>query len=161
MVSPVSSDLIRQWLRGVSDPEIPSVSVIDMGMIGEVRVSGKRVEVELVPTFAGCPAISLLKTQIETLLKEKGLEPHVEVLLTRPWRIEDVTSAGWEALRRAGFALPKKFVSDPLEMFAHVTCPRCGSESVSLSSPFGPTACRAIFRCHNCGEAFELFKPPL
>ncbi|MCS6895122.1 MAG: phenylacetate-CoA oxygenase subunit PaaJ [Bacteroidia bacterium] len=157
----VSADSIREWLRTVPDPEIPHVSVVDMGMIGEIKVSDSQVSVELIPTFAGCPAIKLLQSQIQTLLRERGLEAKVEVRYDRPWRVEDMSPAGWQALRRAGFAIPKKLSPDPSEMLSEVSCPRCGSEAVSLSSPFGPTACRAIFRCHSCGEAFELFKPPL
>ncbi len=161
MTPAIPPETIREWLRSVPDPEIPHVSVVDMGMIGEIRKEGETVRVELVPTFAGCPAIKLLQMQIESLLREKGLEAKVEVSYTRPWRPEDMTEAGWAALRRAGFALPKRLSDDPMEMLAEVSCPRCGSEAVSLVSPFGPTACRAIFRCHSCGEAFELFKPPV
>lgn len=161
MNSSVTSETVREWLKAVPDPEIPHISVVDMGMIGEVWVEGEEVRVELIPTFAGCPAVSLLRLHIESLLREKGLNPRVEINYNRPWRVENVTEAGWAALRRAGFALPKHLHADPAEMLADVSCPRCDSQMVSLVSPFGPTACRAIFRCHSCGEAFELFKPPL
>ncbi|MEN3040386.1 MAG: 1,2-phenylacetyl-CoA epoxidase subunit PaaD [Bacteroidia bacterium] len=157
----ISAETIREWLKGVPDPEIPHVSVVDMGMIGEIKITDNQVVVELIPTFAGCPAIKLLQSQIETLLKDKGIEACVEVRYDRPWKVENMTPAGWAALRRAGFAIPNKLSSDPTEMLSDVSCPRCGSAVVSLVSPFGPTACRAIFRCHACGEAFELFKPPV
>lgn len=160
-MNPVPVETIREWLRAVPDPEIPHVSVVDMGMIGEIWGEGDTVHVELVPTFAGCPAIQLLQTQIERVLQEKGIRARVEVSYHRPWRPEAMTEAGWAALRRAGFALPRRLSDDPAEMLTEVSCPRCGSEAVSLVSPFGPTACRAIFRCHSCGEAFELFKPPV
>lgn len=156
-----SPDEIRAWLRAVPDPEIPHVSVVDMGMIGDIREEGGKVRVELIPTFAGCPAIKLLQEQIRSTLAQQGVEAVVEVQYDRPWQPQAVTEAGWAGLRRAGFALPKKLTADPAELLAEVTCPRCGSEEVSLMSPFGPTACRAIFYCHACKEAFELFKPPL
>ncbi|MCS7162379.1 MAG: phenylacetate-CoA oxygenase subunit PaaJ [Bacteroidia bacterium] len=152
---------VRQWLQAVRDPEIPHVSIVDMGMVGEVTVEGEKVRVELIPTYAGCPAIKLLQAEIQAVLASKGLEAEVEVNYQRPWRAEAVTPAGWAGLRRAGFALPKHLSGDPDALFADISCPRCGSTAVSLSTPFGPTACRAIFRCHNCGEAFELFKPPV
>ncbi|MCX8111913.1 MAG: phenylacetate-CoA oxygenase subunit PaaJ [Bacteroidia bacterium] len=161
MKASLTPDTIREWLKSIPDPEIPHVSVVDMGMVGEIRVEEEGVQVELIPTFAGCPAVKLLQQSIEALLREKGLKPKVHVEYSRPWQAEYVTEAGWTALRKAGFAIPKKLTDDPREMFSEVACPRCHSEAVSLTSPFGPTACRAIFYCHSCGEAFELFKPPL
>jgi ring-1,2-phenylacetyl-CoA epoxidase subunit PaaD len=156
-----SSDILREWLQAVPDPEIPFVSVVDMGMIGNISWEGEQVVVELIPTFAGCPAIALLKSQIQQVLAEKGVSAEVVVSYQKAWTPDRMTPAGWEGLRRAGFALPKHLSEDLSQLFAEVSCPKCGSETVSLTSPFGPTACRAIFRCHQCGEAFELFKPPV
>lgn len=152
---------VREWLRPIPDPELPSVSIVDMGLVGEIRVEGQAVEVELVPTFAGCPAVSLLKEQIAARLAEKGLTPQVRISYTKAWTPDRMAPAAWEALRKAGFAVPTQLSADPEALLSDVSCPRCGSEAVSLTSPFGPTACRAIFRCHACGEAFELFKPPV
>ncbi|MDW8236150.1 MAG: 1,2-phenylacetyl-CoA epoxidase subunit PaaD [Bacteroidia bacterium] len=152
---------MREWLRSVPDPEIPFVSIVDMGMIQGVEITGSQVKVTIVPTFAGCPAIRLLQEQIRQVIEEKGLTATVEVDYAQPWKAEYMTKAAWEGLRRAGFALPQKLSEDPWEMLHSARCPRCDSDSVSLLSPFGPTACRAIFKCHTCGEAFELFKPPV
>lgn len=157
---PLSPETIRNWLRAIPDPEIPHVSIVDMGMIGAIEVEGEHVRVELIPTYAGCPAIKLLEKEIVEALRTKGIEGEVQVSYTRPWRVEEMTERAWAALRQAGFAIPTHLSDDPTEMLTDITCPRCGSEAVSLVSPFGPTACRAIFRCHACGEAFELFKPP-
>ncbi len=157
----LTPEQIRQWLKAVPDPEIPHVSVVDMGMIGDISVEADQVRVELVPTFAGCPAIRLLQEQIGEVLAQHGAQAEVEVVYHRAWRPEDMTPEGWAGLRKAGFALPKRLSQDPQELLAEVACPKCSSEAVSLVSPFGPTACRAIFRCHSCGEAFELFKPPV
>ncbi|MCS7188498.1 MAG: 1,2-phenylacetyl-CoA epoxidase subunit PaaD [Bacteroidia bacterium] len=155
-----STDEIKRWLKNIPDPEIPHVSVVDMGMVGDIRVEEKEICIELIPTYAGCPAISLLKEQIQRTLEQHGWKSVVEINYTKPWQPQNVTPQGWEGLRRAGFALPKDFSGDPLALLSHTACPRCESEAVSLLSPFGPTACRAIFRCHTCGETFELFKPP-
>lgn len=157
----IPPEKVREWLKAVPDPEIPFVSVVDMGMIGNISVEGNQVRVELVPTFAGCPAISILREQIAEVLAQQGAQAEVEVVYHRAWRPEEVTPAGWAGLRKAGFAIPKRLSEDPQELLAEVTCPKCGSETVSLRSPFGPTACRAIFHCHSCGETFELFKPPI
>ncbi|MCX7606200.1 MAG: phenylacetate-CoA oxygenase subunit PaaJ [Bacteroidia bacterium] len=156
-----SVETIRGWLKTIPDPEIPHVSVVDMGMIGEIHLEDKKAYIELIPTFAGCPAITLLQEQIQRKMQDHGIEAVVQVSYRRPWRPEDMTPEGWEGLRKAGFALPTHLSSDPAEILSHVHCPRCSSEAVSLISPFGPTACRALFRCHTCGEAFELFKPPI
>ncbi len=152
---------VREWLKPIPDPELPSVSIVDMGLIGDIRVAEGKVQVELIPTFAGCPAIALLKSQIGERLKAAGIEAEVFVSYQRAWTPERMSPAAWEGLRKAGFAVPRHLSSDPERLFSEVSCPRCGSEAVSLTSPFGPTACRAIFRCHACGEAFELFKPPV
>jgi len=157
----MTAEEVRARLRAIPDPELPAVSIVDMGLIGEVRVEGSKVFVELIPTFAGCPAVALLTQQIEEVIAQAGLEAEVSVSYTKAWTPDRMTLAAWQGLRKAGFALPKRLSADPEALLSEVSCPRCHSEAVSLISPFGPTACRAIFRCHACGEAFELFKPPV
>ncbi len=154
---------IKVWqaLRQIPDPEIPRVSIVDMGMIGEVAVSGHTVRVELIPTFAGCAAVPLMVQAIQERLREVGYEAEVQVAYQKAWRPERIQPEGWAALQAAGFAVPTRLSEDPAEVLSEVVCPRCGSTVTSLMSPFGPTACRAIYKCHTCGEAFELFKPPV
>lgn len=152
---------IKALLQVIPDPEIPGVSIVDMGMIGQVQVSDKEVQVELIPTFAGCAAVPLIRQQIIERLKAAGYKAEVQVAYQKPWHPSRIRPQGWQALQKAGFAIPKHLTDDPEALFADVTCPRCGSTTTSLASPFGPTACRAIFRCHTCSEAFQLFKPPI
>jgi len=148
-------------LREIPDPEIPRVSIVDMGMIGAVRALEDRVQIELIPTFAGCAAVPLMVREIEERLRSRGIAAEVRVNYGVTWSPERIQPAGWEALRAAGFAVPARLTEDPADLFEDVACPRCGSTATSLMSPFGPTACRAIFKCHACGEPFELFKPPV
>ncbi len=157
----MSAEEVWAVLRAVPDPEIPRVSIVDMGMIGQVRVAGDKVQIELVPTFAGCAAVPLMVQEIGEQLRARGMEAEVRVNYGATWSPERIRPEGWEALRAAGFAVPSHLTDDPEELFEEVACPRCGSKATSLMSPFGPTACRAIFKCHACGEAFELFKPPV
>ncbi len=157
----MNPDDIRLLLRAISDPEIPRVSIVDMGMVGEIRVSDARAEIELIPTFAGCAAIPLMVREITERLRAKGIEAQVRVSYTTSWSPDRIRPEGWAALKAAGFAIPTRMTEDPADLFQEVACPKCGSTATSLMSPFGPTACRALFKCHTCGEAFELFKPPV
>lgn len=152
---------IEALLRTIPDPEIPGASIVDLGMIGQVEVSNEEVQVELIPTFAGCAAVPLIRQQIVERLAAAGYKAQVQVAYQKPWHPSRIRPEGWDALKKAGFAIPRHLTDDPETLFSSVTCPRCGSNATSLASPFGPTACRAIFRCHSCGEAFQLFKPPI
>lgn len=157
----MSAEEVWALLREVPDPEIPRVSIVDMGMIGEVQVSGGKAQIELIPTFAGCAAVPLMVREIGERLRARGIAAEVRVNYGTAWSPDRIRPEGWKALRAAGFALPTHLTDDPEALFEDVACPRCGSTATSLLSPFGPTACRAIFKCHACGEAFELFKPPV
>ncbi len=157
----MNPDTVWALLSTIPDPEIPRVSIVDMGMIGEVRVEGAKAHIELIPTFAGCAAIPLMVREITDRLKAHGIEAEVRVSYAASWSPERIRPEGWAALKAAGFAVPTHITDNPEDLFEEVACPKCGSTVTSLMSPFGPTACRAIFRCHNCGEAFELFKPPV
>lgn len=157
----MSAEEVWALLREVPDPEIPRVSIVDMGMIGQVQVAGDRAQIELIPTFAGCAAVPLMVREIGERLRARGIAAEVRVNYGATWSPERIRPEGWKALQAAGFAVPARLTDDPADLFEDVACPRCGSTATSLMSPFGPTACRAIFKCHTCGEAFELFKPPV
>jgi len=157
----MSLETVWSLLKAIPDPEIPRVSIVDMGMIGEVQVEGTKAKVELIPTFSGCAAISLMVREIAERLRAYGIEAEVYVSYKASWSPQRIRPEGWAALKAAGFAVPTHLSDDPSDLFREVACPRCGSTVTSLMSPFGPTACRAIFKCHACGEAFELFKPPV
>jgi ring-1,2-phenylacetyl-CoA epoxidase subunit PaaD len=140
---------VRSALADVADPEIPVVSVIDLGMVDRVVVAG-RIEVDLLPTFVGCPALELIEAAVVDRLAGFGVP--VDVAFTRrvPWTSERITDAGRERLRTAGIAPP----ADP----ADVRCPWCDSARVVMDSAFGPTQCRSLFYCRDCRQPFEGLK---
>lgn len=157
----------RVWeiLAEVPDPEIPAISVVDLGVIRSVRFTGDRLTVEMLPTFVGCPAIDVMRQQIGERLEEEGIAREVEVRVTfaEPWTSERITPAGRERLRASGFAPPEAGASvsgglDELTVLPVATCPYCGSRNTTLENPFGPTLCRAIYHCENCRQPFEQFK---
>lgn len=159
----------RIWeeLARIPDPEIPAISVVDLGVIGSVAVDADRVRVELLPTFVGCPAIGVMQEQIGERIGALGLAPAVEVVVTLdpPWTSDRITAAGRDRLRRSGFAPPAPLPAGPalgdldeLAVLPIAECPYCGSRNTTLENPFGPTLCRAIYHCADCRQPFEQFK---
>jgi ring-1,2-phenylacetyl-CoA epoxidase subunit PaaD len=134
-------------LAEVTDPEIPVVSVVDLGMVRSVEVDGERLRVELLPTFVGCPALELIRGAVAARLAGMAPEVQVEMTFAEPWTSERITADGRRKLRESGFAPP-----------GSATCPWCGSRDTVLENPFGPTRCRAIFWCNRCRQPFEQFK---
>lgn len=156
---------IWQALAEIPDPEIPAISLVDLGVIGEVRVdgAGRLAHVELLPTFVGCPAIEVMRQQIGERLTELGIAERVEVEVSfaTPWTSERISHAGRERLRRSGFAPPVMTSGDGLDELAVLPiaeCPFCGSRNTTLENAFGPTLCRAIYHCSACRQPFEQFK---
>jgi ring-1,2-phenylacetyl-CoA epoxidase subunit PaaD len=152
-------------LARLPDPEIPAISVVDLGVIGSVVASGDRVRIELLPTFVGCPAIGVMEQQIGERIGALGLEVEVVVSYDPPWTSDRISAAGREALRRSGFAPPAPLptgpdlgVLDELAVLPIAECPYCGSRNTTLDNPFGPTLCRAIYHCADCRQPFEQFK---
>jgi ring-1,2-phenylacetyl-CoA epoxidase subunit PaaD len=157
----------RVWeeLANLPDPEIPAISVVDLGVIGSVAASGDRVRIELLPTFVGCPAIGLMQHQIGERMRALGLQADVVVSYDPPWSSDRISPAGREALRRSGFAPPAPIPAGPalgmldeLAVLPIAECPYCGSRNTTMDNPFGPTLCRAIYHCDDCRQPFEQFK---
>jgi ring-1,2-phenylacetyl-CoA epoxidase subunit PaaD len=157
-------------LAEIADPEIPAISLVDLGVIrgfafAPQPAGGERLTVELMPTFVGCPAIDVMRQQIGERLGDLGLADEVVVELTfaEPWTSDRITPAGREALRSSGFAPPahiaSTFSGDSLTVLPIATCPYCASRNTTLENPFGPTLCRAIYHCADCRQPFEAFKP--
>lgn len=171
MVSATPPTLAEQrvWdeLARIPDPEIPAISVVDLGVIGSVAVGAGRVRVELLPTFVGCPAIGVMQEQITERIGALGIAPAVEVAVTLdpPWTSDRITPAGRERLRLSGFAPPAPLPAGPalgmldeLAVLPIADCPYCGSRNTTMENPFGPTLCRAIYHCADCRQPFEQFK---
>jgi ring-1,2-phenylacetyl-CoA epoxidase subunit PaaD len=157
-------------LGEIADPEIPAISLVDLGVIRGVTFGprpggGETLTVELMPTFLGCPAIEVMRQQIGERLRELRLAEEVAVDLNfaEPWTSDRITPAGREALRQTGFAPPmtigSTFSGDSLTVLPIATCPYCASRNTTLENPFGPTLCRAIYHCADCRQPFEAFKP--
>jgi ring-1,2-phenylacetyl-CoA epoxidase subunit PaaD len=147
----IEPDDVLEVLRSVHDPEIPTVSIVDLGMVGRIRTGPEWISVELLPTFVGCPAQELIRDAVTRALAPLGSHVGVEVTLRVPWTSDRITAAGRAALARSGFAPP----ADPAE----VRCPFCASARVAMDSAFGPTQCRSLFYCRDCRQPFEAFKP--
>jgi ring-1,2-phenylacetyl-CoA epoxidase subunit PaaD len=157
--------LVWEALATIPDPEIPAISLVDLGVIGAVRVDGDGAlaRVELLPTFVGCPAIEVMRQRIGERLTELAIAERVEVAVSfaTPWTSERISDAGRERLRRSGFAPPVMTSGDSLDELAVLPiaeCPYCGSRNTALDNPFGPTLCRAIYHCADCRQPFEQFK---
>ncbi|GHN03250.1 phenylacetate-CoA oxygenase subunit PaaJ [Cytophagales bacterium WSM2-2] len=152
---------IYEWLEEVKDPEIPVLSLVDLGVITEVAVENDGVKVEMTPTFVGCPAMDYMKSEVEVLLKNKGVSNvTVEVTFKKAWTSDLITEKGKAALKKYGLAPPPAaHVFADLEILEQAICPRCNNSNTELKSPFGPTLCRSIYYCNDCREAFEQFKP--
>jgi len=154
---------IRALLKEVMDPEIPRLSVVDLGMITGVNIDDEnKVEIIMTPTFAGCPAVDILKSEIKNKILELPVKDvDVKVNFDVQWTSDMISDEGKKILKESGFSAPPKlnnnFVS--IEMLTKVECPFCGSKKTRLQSPFGATLCRAMHYCDNCHQAFEQFKP--
>jgi len=157
----MTTNQIYQWLEEVKDPQIPVLSLVDLGVITEVEVSGNAVKIEMTPTFVGCPALDYMKAEVEALLKNKGIDSvDVEVNYKKAWSSDLISEKGRVALKKYGFAPPPSaHVFADLEVLENAICPRCNSINTEMKNPFGPTLCRSIYYCNDCKEAFEQFKP--
>jgi ring-1,2-phenylacetyl-CoA epoxidase subunit PaaD len=143
-------------LDTIPDPEIPVISLVDLGVIRSVDVSDDSVQVELTPTFLGCPALEAMVRAIEGTVGGLGARAKVEVVNDDSWSTDKITAAGREKLREAGFAPPAPRLVQ-LQSQVH-RCPYCGSTETKLENLFGPTPCRSLRYCTSCRQPFEQFK---
>jgi ring-1,2-phenylacetyl-CoA epoxidase subunit PaaD len=151
---------IWTWLADVPDPEIPVVSVIDLGMIRGVNVVANGVEVEVSPTYSGCPATEVIEDSVISKLRDEGVQGvSVKRVLSPPWTTDWITEAGKDKLREYGIAPPVGSASKrALLGKGDVHCPQCGTNQTTVVSEFGSTACKASYKCDKCLEPFEYFK---
>ncbi len=157
----VTAEQVWAALDQVEDPEIPVVSLVDLGVVRDVRVDGDRVHVEFTPTFLGCPALEVMRDRMAAKIAELGAEPDVEVVTDDSWSTDRITPEGREKLREAGFAPPAPRPAETptlLQLQKGFRCPYCGSSDTRLDNLFGPTPCRSIRYCESCKQPFEQFK---
>ena len=149
-------------LAEITDPEIPVLSIVDLGVVRDVEVRNGTVRVEFTPTFLGCPALEVMRTQMAQKIEDLGADPEVEVIHDDSWSTDRITPAGREKLRTAGFAppAPREAAAPKLVQLqtGSFRCPYCGSTKTRLENIFGPTPCRSLRYCESCKQPFEQFK---
>jgi ring-1,2-phenylacetyl-CoA epoxidase subunit PaaD len=157
----LKTEHIWEILDEVKDPEIPVVSVVEMGLIRTVGIAGEKVIVTMTPTFAGCPALRVMQEEIEKRVREAGAEDvEVKMVYAPPWSSNRILPEGRRKLREFGLSPPPQHDGDiQAALLEEVSCPYCDSKKTTLKNSFGPTLCRAIYYCENCQQPFEQFKP--
>lgn len=158
----LTKEQVLTWLEEVKDPEIPVLSLVDLGVITEVEVTNNAVTVSMTPTFVGCPAMDHMKSEVLEVLQKNGVvQPQVNINLKQSWSSDRITERGRQALKSFGYAPPPStaFIQHDLDILEHAACPRCNGTHTEMRSPFGPTLCRSLHYCYDCREAFEQFKP--
>lgn len=154
------ADLWR-LLGEIPDPEIPVVSIVDLGIVRAVELTPEGVIVTMTPTYAGCPATAFIQSEIATRLRAAGIvRPVIDVQLAPAWTTDWITPQAQDALRAYGIAPPCAVAADGARPLAfRPACPRCGGHHTALLSAFGATPCKALYRCESCREPFDFFKP--
>lgn len=158
----ITENQIWQWLEDVSDPEIPVLTVVDLGVVREVDLSGDHPVVKITPTYSGCPAMNEIEQNILQKLKEEGVDKvEVKTILSPPWTTDWMTEKGKQKLQEYGIAPPEGSSADKSVLFGkpkQVQCPHCGSRNTEMVSQFGSTACKSLYKCLDCKEPFDYFK---
>jgi ring-1,2-phenylacetyl-CoA epoxidase subunit PaaD len=158
----VSAQAVWDALAEIPDPEIPVISLVDLGVVRDVQIADGRVRVQFTPTFLGCPALEVMRDRMAEKVRELGAEPEIEVVADDSWSTDRITPEGREKLREAGFAPPAPRTASPPRLVqlqrAAFRCPYCGSTETKLENIFGPTPCRSLRYCKSCRQPFEQFK---
>lgn len=154
MVTAVGTEQIWAWLEDVADPEIPVISVVDLGIVRDVQWKDDELVVTVTPTYSGCPATEVIARDIRTALVSHGIaNVRLNTQLSPAWTTDWISAKGREQLRDYGIAPPAELVQ-----IENIMCPHCGSTSTEVVSRFGSTPCKAIYKCRACLEPFDAFK---
>jgi ring-1,2-phenylacetyl-CoA epoxidase subunit PaaD len=159
---PVTKQDVLDALRDVPDPELPQISLVDLGVILRIELdeAAQRVRVLLMPTFLGCPALGMMREMIRERLGQLGLSAQVDVTDEELWSSDRISAEGRRKLEEAGIAPPSPASESATILFMEpARCPHCRSRNTTLDTAFGPTLCRAIAYCRDCRQPFEQFKP--
>ncbi len=158
----INSSEIRTILSSVCDPEIPVLTIEDLGIIRNIDTSGQRLIITITPTYSGCPAMTMIEVDMRTaLLSANILDFEIKTTLSPPWTTDWISENGLKKLKDYGIAPPEKSLTSKLALFskyAEVACPQCGSKETEMVSRFGSTACKAMYKCLECKEPFDYFK---
>lgn len=157
-----SVERIREWLSVVTDPEIPVLTIEDLGVLQDIAWDGETVVVTITPTYSGCPAMLTIRTDIVAALRAQGLERIRVIERNAPaWTTDWLSEAGRRKLQAFGIAPPAGQAGGKAVLFGappQPACPQCGSAQTTLLSEFGSTPCKALYRCERCLEPFDYFK---
>ncbi len=160
----LTTDYLDKVLDRVPDPEIPVLTIRDLGILRKVEIVDGEAVITITPTYTGCPAMRAIEEEIGKVLKEEGIENYsVRTVLSPPWTTDWMSESAREKLREYGIAPPEQSTEDHLRAIAtgkktQVHCPFCRSTNTKLTSPFGSTACKALHYCNDCDQPFEEFK---
>jgi len=157
----VSKEQIYEWLSSVTDPEVPVLTILDLGIVRDVRVDDDKTTIVITPTYSGCPAMDVIAINIRMALMSHGVKKiDIENQLSPAWTTDWMSEEGKSKLREYGIAPPVRRSQSDLGLFEEdtVSCPRCGSTDTHVSSRFGPTSCKSLYKCNSCLEPFEHFK---
>ncbi len=158
----VTAEAVRALVAGVPDPEIPVVTIDDLGVLRDVRVGGDgRIQVDITPTYSGCPAIDAIRDDVVRRLAAAGFPDAIVCLVLAPaWSTDQISDAGKEKLAAYGIAPPtgRAAAATTVSLTLAVRCPQCGSGDTRELSRFGSTACKALWSCNACREPFDSFK---
>jgi ring-1,2-phenylacetyl-CoA epoxidase subunit PaaD len=161
----VSKDQVYDWLASVTDPEVPVLTILDLGIVRDVQLSSIDNEpaatIYITPTYSGCPAMDVIGMNIRMALISRGIRHiNIQQQLSPAWTTDWITENGKQKLETYGIAPPVRKAVNPLGLFEEdvVACPRCQSDNTELVSQFGPTSCKSLYKCLDCKEPFEHFK---
>jgi ring-1,2-phenylacetyl-CoA epoxidase subunit PaaD len=160
----LSTDISKVWeiLELVHDPEVPVLTVLDLGIIRDVRKENGKMVVDITPTYTGCPAMDVIEMSIRSMLEDHGFRDIiVNQVLSPAWTTDWISENGKNKLREYGIAPPLRSTGDKHALFSEerkIACPQCSSHNTELISQFGSTACKALYRCLDCKEPFDYFK---
>lgn len=152
---------IKEILASVSDPEIPVLSIMDMGIVRKVEEVDDHLLIHITPTYSGCPAMDTIEDDVVKAFEEKGIKAKVKHILSPAWSTDFITEKGKKALEDYGIAAPRESSIDKAALNGEknqIACTNCGSKNTKMVSRFGSTACKALFQCKDCGEPFDYFK---
>lgn len=153
---------VRDLLSTVSDPEVPAISIIELGIVRRIEMKGERVSITLTPTYSGCPAMNMIENEIRTVLSANGI-PEVEIttVFSPAWTTDWMDETAKQKLKQYGIAPPMHLAQSALLQIElpSVRCPHCNSADTQMKSAFGSTSCKAYYFCRSCSQPFEYFKP--
>ena len=166
MSSGITKEQVYEWLSTVTDPEVPILTIQDLGIIRDVILSDsptgdKQATIVITPTYSGCPAMDVIALNIRMALLSRGIKHiNIENQLSPAWTSDWMSEEGKRKLKEYGIAPPVRKSVNPLALFEedNVPCPKCSSDDTTLTSQFGPTSCKALYKCNTCHEPFEHFK---